>query len=97
MKPFKFFYEGWPEHFDKNKMTSGIKLLEGHPVEIGRCLGLYASQVYKQKGESVAAMIVINAYQEFRKDNPDLTMAIENEIAGRFGGIIRVDDFKPKT
>lgn len=94
MKEFKFFYEGWPNQKDSDQMTTGIKLMEGAPVDIGRCLGVYADAQIKLHRSYAAAMIIVNAYQEFKKLNPDLTTSIENQLAGETGGIVK-PIFKP--
>jgi hypothetical protein len=91
MKEFEFIFDGKPEA--NGEMTTGIKLLRGDAVDVGRCLGVYADGAMKQKKEPHAAMIVINAYREFRKRNPELTRKIENEIASRDGGLYMPNDF----
>lgn len=89
MKRFEFFFEGWPVAGASGQMESGIKVLSGDPVTVGRCLGIYANAALKMKNEPNAAMIVINAYHEFKKLNPDLLAKVENEIIARNGGIIK--------
>ena len=91
MRTFEFYYDG--EFHGDGTYTSGLKKLSGEPVDIGRAMGTYADAAMKQKNVPQVAMIIINAYHQFKKLNPDLSRDIENHIASMNGGIIRPDNW----
>jgi len=72
MKEFEFYFDGKPRDSD-NSVNAGLKKLSGNPLDIGLCLGTYASEALKQLKEPHCAIIVLNAFKKFMELNPDIT------------------------
>lgn len=81
MKPFEFFFEGTPRSSDST-VYAGLKICTGEPVEIGLCLGQFASEAMKKQNDHAAAKVVVNAFKKFIELNPELSENILRTIAG---------------
>lgn len=86
MKPFEFYFDG-SENSDKT-VNAGIRKLSGEPVDIALFLGRYASESLKRKNDNTCAIIVLNAFLEFIRENPEMkNEAIERLTTAGVGRI----------
>jgi hypothetical protein len=99
MRQIEFYFEG-KELTPGGDWNAGIKHLSGEPVDIAFQLGRYASAALKQLNQPQVAIIVINAYHELMRLNPDMSADIEKKLQGRNGVKILTPDnkeFRPPT
>ena len=79
MKAFEFYFDGTPRDSDKT-VNAGLKKLSGNPLDIGLCLGQYASEALRQLKEPHCAIIVLNAFKKFMELNPDITEQVMQQL-----------------
>lgn len=87
MKDFEFYFDGKARNSDKT-VNAGLRKLSGDPMEIGICMGQYASEALKQLKEPQCAMVILNAFKKFMELNPDITEQIMQNLLFRDGARI---------
>jgi hypothetical protein len=70
MNSFEFYFDGSPN--SDGTINAGLRKLSGSPIDIALCLGKYASESLKRLNDNSASIIVVNAFLEFIRENPEM-------------------------
>jgi hypothetical protein len=70
MKAFEFYFDG--KLNQDGTVDAGLRKLSGQPIDIALCLGKYASESLKKLNDNSAAVIVVNSFLEFLRENPEM-------------------------